>query len=178
LGNVRLSYSKNLSGSAEVLEENNYYPFGLKHEGYNALAGNPAYSYGYSGKELQKETGWGDYGARMYMADIGRWGVIDPLAEQMRRYSPYNFAFNNPVSFIDPDGMAPHQFKMPGDSRPDAYSGGHNPNWLGLGNTGSLESGGYGGGNGYSVLSSLGTQTTIYWIILELHGLLIKYHLV
>ncbi|REC73789.1 hypothetical protein DRF60_19000 [Chryseobacterium elymi] len=126
LGNVRLSYSKNLNGGAEVLEENNYYPFGLKHEGYNVLAGNPAYSYGYNGKELQKETGWGDYGARMYMADIGRWGVIDPLAEQMRRYSPYNYAFNNPVSFIDPDGMKPHQFSMPGDSRPDANTGSGN----------------------------------------------------
>ncbi|WP_223609322.1 DUF6443 domain-containing protein, partial [Chryseobacterium sp. OSA05B] len=55
LGNVRLSYSKNTSGSAEVLEENNFYPFGLKHEGYNALTGNPAYNYEYNGKELQKE---------------------------------------------------------------------------------------------------------------------------
>ncbi|MCU7615561.1 DUF6443 domain-containing protein, partial [Chryseobacterium sp. GMJ5] len=42
LGNVRLSYFKNANSSAEVLEENNYYPFGLKHEGYNANGGNPA----------------------------------------------------------------------------------------------------------------------------------------
>ncbi|MCT4174842.1 RHS repeat-associated core domain-containing protein, partial [Elizabethkingia anophelis] len=104
LGNVRLSYTKGASGGAEIIEENNYYPFGLKHQGYNSSSlANNTYQYKYNGKELQ-ETGMYDYGARMYMPELGRWGVVDPLAEKMTRHSPYNYAFNNPIRFIDPDG--------------------------------------------------------------------------
>ncbi|GAE65908.1 RHS repeat-associated core domain-containing protein [Chryseobacterium indologenes] len=105
LGNVRLSYMNSGSG-VEIIEESNYYPFGLKHEGYNTSVGNAAYQYKYNGKELQ-ETGMYDYGARFYMPDIGRWGGVDPKAELMRRWSPYNYAFDNPIRFIDPDGRAP-----------------------------------------------------------------------
>ncbi|WP_089756440.1 DUF6443 domain-containing protein [Chryseobacterium soldanellicola] len=106
LGNVRLSYTKSGSGT-EIIEENNYYPFGLKHEGYNTLSGNSKYNYKYNGKELQ-ETGMYDYGARFYMPDLGRWGVVDPMAEKSRRWSPYNYVFNNPLRFIDPDGRKPN----------------------------------------------------------------------
>ncbi|WP_177175267.1 hypothetical protein [Chryseobacterium taichungense] len=53
---MHLSYFND--NEIEVLEENDYYPFGLKHEGYNVLAGNSAYQYKYNGKELQTETIW------------------------------------------------------------------------------------------------------------------------
>ncbi|WP_079242216.1 DUF6443 domain-containing protein [Chryseobacterium indologenes] len=85
----------------EIVEVNTYYPFGLLHN-YTATTQN-AYQYKYNGKELQ-ESGMYDYGARFYMPDIGRWGVVDPLAEKMRRWSPYTYAFDNPIMFIDPDG--------------------------------------------------------------------------
>ena len=113
LGNVRMSYIKNATGEVEITDINNYYPFGMNHlqsmkqEMFNNF--NPSatpYNYKFGGKELQ-ETGFYDFGARMYMGDIGRWGVVDPLAEKMPWMSPYAYAFNNPVKFIDPDGREP-----------------------------------------------------------------------
>ncbi|WP_052466932.1 DUF6443 domain-containing protein [Psychroserpens damuponensis] len=114
LGNIRLSYSDlnsngTIEASSEILEENNYYPFGLRHKGYNNVINGTDHPYGFGGKEEQDELGlgWMDVTARNYDPALGRWMNIDPLAQKMPTYSPYNYAFDNPINFIDEDGEFP-----------------------------------------------------------------------
>lgn len=84
-----------------VDEVNHYYPFG----GVFASTGN-VQPYKYNGKELDRSSGldWYDYGARHYDAALGRWHVVDPMAEKYYSSTPYNYCDNDPIGRIDPDG--------------------------------------------------------------------------
>ena len=98
LGNTRVT----LDGNGTVVQRSDFYPFGLV---FNESVGSPENLYKFTGKESQPETGWVDFGARMYDASIGRWNHTDPLADKYMAYSPYNYTLNNPIKYIDPDGM-------------------------------------------------------------------------
>lgn len=102
LGNARV-YFDIYNGAARKIQETDYYAFGLSVNGGGLLGAENKYQY--NGKEKQDQEKMFDYGARFYDPVIGRWNVIDPLAEDYVDSSPYNYVLNNPINFTDPDGM-------------------------------------------------------------------------
>lgn len=62
-------------------------------------------SWKFTGKELDEETGLYYFGARYYQPSWSIWLSVDPLAEQAPDWTPYRYGFNNPIKYIDPDGM-------------------------------------------------------------------------
>lgn len=102
LGNTRAVVKEDGS----IVQVQDYYAFGMEMNPGNAVASSPANQYKYNGKEMQTELGLKqyDYSARFYDPVIGRFTTIDPLAEKFSSWTFYNYGFNNPIRFIDPDG--------------------------------------------------------------------------
>ncbi|WP_281322742.1 DUF6443 domain-containing protein [Flavobacterium aestivum] len=120
LGNVRLSYSdadKNGTiTNAEIIEESNYYPFGLKHSGYNSVvtSTNPGQKKLFQSQERQDELGlnWDSFKYRNYDFAIGRFMSIDPLTEEYSDWSPYVFSGNRVVDAVELEGREPEDFRF------------------------------------------------------------------
>lgn len=122
LGNIRLTFTQDdISKGLKILDENHYYPFGLKHQKYtpagaldlkaiDETTARPGYvtrtdyQYKYNGKEWQDELGLNmyDMDMRQYDPAIARWVVLDPVIHHSM--SPYNAFDNNPVFWADPSG--------------------------------------------------------------------------
>ena len=94
-GNVRVVADE----TGKVDEVNDYYPLG----GLMSNVCNNVQPYKYNGKELDRKGGlnWYDYGARHYDAMIGRWHVVDSMAEKYYGWSPYTYCLANPIKYVD-----------------------------------------------------------------------------
>jgi RHS repeat-associated protein len=68
-----------------------------------------AQKFGYNGKEYSEELGINtlDYGARNYDPFLGRWFNVDPAADVLESSSPYVYALNSPIVYLDEDGELP-----------------------------------------------------------------------
>ncbi len=107
LGNVRVVFTPASTRAEKLIQATDYYPFGMKYSTQVYVSGENNYLY--NGKEKQDELGldWYDYGARFYDPVIGRWHFIDPFLEVNNSWSPYNYALNNPIRYIDVAGLIP-----------------------------------------------------------------------
>jgi RHS repeat-associated protein len=99
------SYNDGVVTKDDIVQINNYYPFGLNMEGdWNGAQGKNKYQY--NEKEWNDDfgLGWNDYGARMYDPAVGRFFTQDRFAEKYLDFTPYQYAGNNPIKFIDVNG--------------------------------------------------------------------------
>ena len=115
LGNTRVTFSDvnndwTIDPNTEVSQINHYYPYGLNMVGnWNGQGG--ANKYQYNSKEWNGDYGldWNHHDWRFYDPAIGRFVTIDrlPEEEEQEQLTPYQFAYNNPVRYDDPDGQCP-----------------------------------------------------------------------
>ena len=91
---------------ADVITANDYYPFGMQMPGRKYSNGGD-YRYGFNGKENDKDMDGNcyDYGFRIYNPALGRFLSTDPLSKSYPWFTPYQFAGNSPITFIDLDGL-------------------------------------------------------------------------
>jgi RHS repeat-associated protein len=99
LGSVRAV----VSNTGAMVESSDFDPWGLAMPG-RALVNATPVKERFSGKERDSETGLDYFGARYYMPALGRWAAVDPSADAMLEWSPYNYVYDNAVGQVDPDG--------------------------------------------------------------------------
>ena len=92
----------------DIVSATDYYPFGMTMQERTFSAGVEAYRFGFNGKEndaeISEKVEWQDYGMRFFNTLIVRFARVDPITSHYAWFSPYIFAGNNPIMFVDLDG--------------------------------------------------------------------------
>jgi RHS repeat-associated protein len=104
LGSTRVITDSN----GEIKEQNDYYPFGMRHKNPNLATSTNRWLFSGKEKQTSGEINYMDFGSRMYDDFLGRWFTIDPRAEDYYPLSPYAYCGNNPVIYVDENGEFLH----------------------------------------------------------------------
>lgn len=106
LGNVRVSFKPDVSADWVIVQEDHYYPFGMRMGGKSYQSG-VENEFRFNGKELVADLNFDsyDYGFRWYMPDLARFVSVDPLADKFTHLTPYQYAENTPIQAVDLDGL-------------------------------------------------------------------------
>ncbi len=100
LGSIRMT----LDSTSNIVSAQDYYPYGEILRQYTLGSGvNDKYKF--TEKERDTETNYDYFGARYYDSELIRWTTVDPLADKYPGVSPFVYCFNNPLRFIDPNGL-------------------------------------------------------------------------
>ena len=132
VSNIRYQYDNHLGSAslelddlAAIISYEEYHPFGTTSYRSGRIETEVSLKkYKYVGKERDDETGLYYYGARYYAAWIARFISVDPLQFEYPHYTPYQYAGNKPISYIDLDGLEEIKY----DESSDRYYDSRRPN--------------------------------------------------
>ncbi|HWJ25648.1 MAG TPA: RHS repeat-associated core domain-containing protein, partial [Flavisolibacter sp.] len=117
-GNGTIDYYK-----TDVTSAQDYYPFGMQMPG--RVFNNGSYRYGFNGKENDNEVkGVGnqqDYGMRVYDPRLGKFLSVDPLTRSYPQLTPYQYASNTPIAYIDLDGLEKYHYTLTLDDQGNSH---------------------------------------------------------
>ncbi len=110
--NTRITYADDNNdgsiASSEIRREQNYYPFGLEHKGYNTLLIGAKNNFKtYQDQEFTEDLGLNTHEWRFRVSDpaIGRFWQIDPLAEDYTYNATYAFQENKMGMGVELEGL-------------------------------------------------------------------------
>lgn len=94
-----------LQGNGTVVNAADHYPYGKRMPGRFYVSDNEGDRRQFTGHEFDGETGYEYHGARYYNEELARYMSVDPMAAKAPAWNPYRYAFDNPNSFVDLNGL-------------------------------------------------------------------------